>query len=257
MTPEQRPKVAYGDIVRPALGAAGRRGQAAKGLHGVVVDGIGRAIVENRIVPGTLLNADELTRTFGVSRSVVRECVRVLESMGLVQARPHVGTRVLTRENWDLLDPRIIDWYADSPGSARQRQELLELRSGIEPMAARLAATAVVPADALEEMGDCCGVMADAWRRRDKAAYFRADIRFHVLMLHHCGNDVIRQLAHTVAAALASRYVEETFFRDPSTPASVKRHRHLVVQLTARDASASEQAAREIVDQTLIEVGPA
>lgn len=237
----------------PGQGAGGRGRSNGKGLHGMVVEGVGRAIVEHRIAAGEVLHAEDLVRRYEVSRSVVRECVRVLESMGLVKARPHVGTRVLPREHWDLLDPRVIDWSAHSPGAVRQRTELLQLRAGIEPMAARLAAGAL-PEAALEEMDACCETMAGAYRRRDKEVYFRADIRFHVLVLDHCGNDVLRQLSHTVAAALASRYAEERFFRPASTPASVRRHRLLVVQLSAGDAPASEQAAREIVDQTLVEV---
>ncbi|MFI6347178.1 FadR/GntR family transcriptional regulator [Streptomyces sp. NPDC050560] len=227
-----------------------------KGLHGMVVEGVGRAIVEQRMEPGTVLHADELVRRYEVSRPVVRECIRVLESMGLVQARPHVGTRVLPRECWDLLDPRVIDWSAHSPGAVEQRRELLQLRAGIEPIAARLAAGAVA-GPALAEMGECCETMADAYRRRDREVYFRADIRFHVLLLDACGNTVLRQLSHTVAAALASRYSEEHFFRPASTPASVRRHRSLVDQLSAGDGPASEQAAREIVDQTLVEVSAA
>src|SRR5690625_555429 len=73
------------------------------GLYAQVVDVLGREIVNGDIEPGTIVYADQLCERLGVSRSVIREGVRTLSSMGLVEARPQVGTRVLPPEHWDVL----------------------------------------------------------------------------------------------------------------------------------------------------------
>ena len=66
--------------------------------------------------------------------------MRVLESMGLVAARRRVGITVLPPARWNPFDPDIIRWRLAGPDRLRHLQSLSELRSAIEPLAARLAA---------------------------------------------------------------------------------------------------------------------
>lgn len=113
-------------------------------LHARLVDTLGRRVVAD---PGLTLSPDEIGAEFGVSRTVVRETLRVLEAKGLVSARPNVGTRVRPRTDWNLFDPQVIDWRLHGPQRADQMRELLELRAGVEPMAARLAAERAGEAD--------------------------------------------------------------------------------------------------------------
>ncbi len=66
-----------------------------RGLHGEVVHTIGLQIVGGALQPGdTLPPEDELTSDLAVSRTVLREAVKVLAAKGLVEARPKIGTRV-------------------------------------------------------------------------------------------------------------------------------------------------------------------
>ncbi|CAM5383101.1 Vitamin B12 import ATP-binding protein BtuD [Streptomyces alboniger] len=60
---------------------------------------------------------EEIGQRFEVSRTVVRESLRVLEAKGLVSARPNVGTRVRPVSDWNLLDPDIIEWRAFGPSA--------------------------------------------------------------------------------------------------------------------------------------------
>ena len=66
------------------------------GLYGHVVDVLGQAIVDGTMHTGQVVYAEQLCEQLGVSRSVVREGLRALSSMGLIEARPQVGTRVLS-----------------------------------------------------------------------------------------------------------------------------------------------------------------
>src|SRR6478752_7553566 len=114
-------------------------------LHDSVVRRWGWDIVSGALAPGTRIAADEAASQLGVSRSVVREAVRVLDSMGLITVRRRVGITVLEPEHWNPFDPNIIRWRLAGPDRLDHLQSLSELRSAIEPLAARLAAQHATP----------------------------------------------------------------------------------------------------------------
>ena len=90
-------------------------GYPRRGLHGRVVDELGREIVGGRWMAGSPLpNEDDLAAELGVSRTVVRESIKVLQAKGLVEVRPRTGTRVRARRAWHLLDADVVGWlFAD------------------------------------------------------------------------------------------------------------------------------------------------
>lgn len=114
-------------------------------LHETVLDRLGSDIVAGVVAPGTRISADDVVTQYSVSRTVVREVVRVLESLGLLAVRRRVGITVLGEEHWNSLDPSVIRWKLAGPQRFEQLSSLSELRSGIEPLAARLAATRATP----------------------------------------------------------------------------------------------------------------
>jgi DNA-binding FadR family transcriptional regulator len=75
------------------------------GLHAELLDKLWRALAPHELAAGTVLRAEELEARYGVSRTVVRETIRVLESMGMVRSRRWVGTTVEPREHWNVYDP--------------------------------------------------------------------------------------------------------------------------------------------------------
>lgn len=120
--------------VEPELGRVGRRtaGNRGRGLHGQLVQQLGQMIVSGDLGADRPLVPEEIGQRFEVSRTVVRESLRVLEAKGLVSARPNVGTRVRPVSDWNLLDPDIIEWRAFGPQRDDQRRELSELRWTID-----------------------------------------------------------------------------------------------------------------------------
>ena len=115
-----------------------------RGLHGRVVDELGRRVVGGQWSAGSPLpNEDDLAADLGVSRSVVREAIKVLQAKGLVEVRPKTGTRVRARRAWHLLDADVVGWlYADLERGDElgDLREFHEVRVTIEAAAARLAA---------------------------------------------------------------------------------------------------------------------
>lgn len=177
---------------------------AFTGLHASVVDQMGLAIAGGEWQSGSIMRIEELEERYGVSRSVIREVLRVLASMGMVQSRRRVGVQVLPATEWNLYDPQVIRWRLASPGRVAQLRSLTELRTAVEPQAARLAATRAPLADASELMG-LAGKLWAAGRDGDTELFLRLDIQFHRLVLSSSGNEMFGKLNSLVAEVLAGR----------------------------------------------------
>ena len=114
-----------------------RRGPA----HSALARDIGVAIVTGRIAPGSTLPGEvEIAEQRGMSRSVVREALRMLSAKGLVVSKPKAGTRVRERLEWNLLDPDLLAWMFEGEPPAGFVSSLFQLRLIVEPAAAELAA---------------------------------------------------------------------------------------------------------------------
>jgi len=177
---------------------------APTGLHARLLDRLGLAICGGDLETGSVVRIDQLQERYGVSRSVVREAIRVLASMGLVAPRRRVGVQVLAAVRWNLYDPQVIRWRLASPARIAQLQSLTELRTAIEPEAARLAALRAPLADASELMG-LAGKMWAAGQANDAETFLALDIQFHRLVLSSSGNEMFAKLSTLVEAVLTGR----------------------------------------------------
>ncbi|MER7250639.1 FCD domain-containing protein [Kribbella sp. NPDC000426] len=240
------------DTAQARTGGTAPRPAAPSGLYGRVLDDLGREIVSGELPAGSIVMAEALCARFEVSRSVMRECLRALGSMGMVEGRPHVGTRVLPFTSWDLLNPQVVKWRAQSVQYVDQMRQLLELRLGVEQAAARLAAGRISEQDAAELRAAALR-MRDALEADDSHDYFAADERFHQLLLNGTGNPVIAQLSGTVGAALQVRRHDMRPGMHDMTSGSVERHLQLADALGKRDAGSAQEAAFALVDETLQE----
>ncbi|MDX3195224.1 FCD domain-containing protein [Streptomyces sp. MN03-5084-2B] len=204
-------------------------------LHARIVDELGRLIVGGVLGDGQPLVPEELGRRFSVSRTVVREALRVLESKGMVTARPRVGTWTLPPEAWDAIDPDVIAWRVGGPDGPEHLRELFELRLAIEPQAARMAARHRRP-DELAAMAAAYALMADAG---DTEAFRAADAQFHAALVRASGNPLIAQLQVPVVAAL----------RAQGEPAdTLAAHSRVLTLVLAKNADGAESACRGLLE---------
>jgi len=187
-----------------ALPAVLEDSSALTGLHARVLDLLGLAICAGDLETGSVVRIEQLQERYGVSRSVVREAIRVLASMGLVASRRRVGVQVLPAAKWNLYDPQVIRWRLASPARVAQLQSLTELRTAIEPEAARLAALRAPLAGASELMG-LAGKLWAAGQANDAETFLILDIQFHRLVLSSSGNEMFAKLNTLVEAVLAGR----------------------------------------------------
>src|SRR5882757_10147218 len=202
-------------------------------LHDNVLTALGGGIVAGGLKPGQVITLDGVSTTHGVSRSVAREVIRVLESMGMVASRRRVGITIQPPEKWNVFDPRVIRWRLESDDRAAQLVSLSELRRGFEPAAAALAAQRANPHQ--------CRIMAAAvsdmvmhGRSGDLEAYLLADKVFHQTLLEASGNEMFRALNAVVAEVLAGRTHHGMMPHRPNT-AAIALHDQVARAIRLRD----------------------
>ncbi|AOW86185.1 MULTISPECIES: FadR/GntR family transcriptional regulator [Streptomyces] len=223
-----------------------------RGLHGRVLDTLGPAITAGEYPAGSVLRTDELAQRFEVSRSVMREAVRVLESMHLVESRRRVGVTVLPECEWNVYDPQVIRWRLAGSERPRQLRSLTVLRSAIEPVAAGLAARLATPEQCAELTECALGMVANSRGHRLEAYLFH-DVAFHRVVLAASGNEMFARLGGVVAEVLAGRTHHDVMFEDPD-PAAVTLHVQVAEAIRARDAARAEELTREITVGALQEL---
>ncbi|MFG2331916.1 FadR/GntR family transcriptional regulator [Streptomyces sp. NPDC048604] len=224
----------------------------APGLHPQVLATLGLAITAGEYPPGTVLRSDELAERFDVSRTVVREVVRVLESMHLVESRRRVGVIVLPTEAWNVYDPQVIRWRLAGADRPRQLRSLTVLRSAVEPVAAGLAARHATPEQCRALTEEALGMVATS-RGRQLEAYLVHDIAFHRVVLNASGNEMFARLGDVVAEVLTGRTHHQVMFEDPD-PAAVTLHVQVAEAVRERDAERAERLTREIAVGALKEL---
>jgi DNA-binding FadR family transcriptional regulator len=224
----------------------------ARGLHAQVLERLGPAITAGEHPPGSVLRTDELAQEYGVSRSVMREAVRVLESMQLVASRRRVGVTVRPLEEWNVYDPQVIRWRLAGADRPRQLRSLTVLRSAVEPAAAGLAARHASPAQCAE-LTDCALGMVATSRGRRLEEYLVHDVAFHRVILAASGNEMFARLGDVVAEVLSGRTRHEVMFEDPD-PAAVTLHVRVAEAVREGDAAEAERLTREITVGALREL---
>ncbi|MFC8145094.1 FadR/GntR family transcriptional regulator [Streptomyces paradoxus] len=223
-----------------------------RGLHGHVLDTLGPEITAGEYPPGSVLRTDELAQRFDVSRSVMREAVRVLESMYLVESRRRVGVTVRPKSEWNVYDPQVIRWRLAGADRPRQLRSLTVLRSAIEPVAAGLAARHAT-SEQCAELTECALGMVAHSRGHKLEGYLLHDVAFHRVILEASGNEMFARLGDVVAEVLTGRTQHDVMFEDPD-PAAVTLHVQVAEAVRASDAVRAEALTREITVGALQEL---
>lgn len=210
-----------------------------------VTAAIGADICGGRYKPGTLLpRENDLCAAYGVSRTVVRESLKVLETKGLVHGRPRIGTVVRERAEWNLLDAQVLEWMGPEVLSAELLGAILEARRTVEPAAAGLAATRA-SAREIADLERACEEMAAAGA--DLEAFTAADARFHETLLRASHNPVFHQLSSIIHAALFHA-LHASNRAAPHREEALAVHRALVDALRLRDEARARAASLGILD---------
>lgn len=139
-----------------------------------------------------------LSAQLGVSRTVVREAIKVLAAKNLIEVKPKTGIRVRPRRFWNLTDPQLLGWLCEMRPDGQLLQTLCEVREILEPAAAELAARRATP-DEILAIQDCFARMERAKQR--VRAFITADFQFHGAIFTACHNDLLAQMSSVIRRA--------------------------------------------------------
>ncbi|MBA8825832.1 DNA-binding FadR family transcriptional regulator [Saccharopolyspora lacisalsi] len=214
------------------------------GLHGRVVDMLGREISAGVHPPGSVLRIEELEQRFEISRSVAREVVRTLASLRMVLGRKRVGVVVRPRSEWNTFDPNLIRWLL-AADRVNEVKTLVELRTAVEPVAAGAAAQRASGEDA-DRLVELAGEMTAHAEAGDLNTFLDCDVAFHSLMLAASGNEMFAQLHEVVEEVLRWRTGMGLMPERPAAIA-VRLHREIAECVHGGDRERAESAMRELV----------
>ena len=220
-----------------------------RGLHGQTVEALGARIVQGRYAPGSPLQPDEIEREFGISKTVLREAMRVLAAKGLVDPRQRRGTVVRPRSSWHLLDAVLLRWQSHD-ADAKFLDNLAEVRSIVEPAGARLAAQRRTDKD-LADLDAALTAMVDAGT--DTASVVEADVTFHRALLNAAHNELLSQMEVVIGAGLRAR--DQLVHSRQSWPDSIPVHRAILAAVRSGDPGAARRAMEALLEQASLDAG--
>ena len=204
-------------------------------IYQEIVRQVKAMIAEGRLKSGDQLPPErDLAEKFVVSRASVREALRALESLGLVEIRPGEGTFVREVSVESLIEPLALVMLSQREALG----ELFEARRLIEPALAALAARRATPED-VQEMERI--LEAQAKEVAAGRTGLEQDAQFHSAIGAAAHNRAITRIAHAVMDLL--RQSREDSLNMPGRPdRSHNDHRRLLAAIRGRDENAARQA---------------
>ena len=187
---------------------------------------LGKAIVEGEIQAGSKLSEPELALRYGVSRGPLREAIRRLEAVNLVELKPNVGARVVSLSLEQLLEVYLV-------------------REALEGMAARLAALHM-PAAEVADLRALLETHQRQMERDDSWAYFQkeGDLDFHYRIVQGSGNRRLIRLLCGDLYQVVRMYRFQFGMASPRARPAYDEHRLIVDAIEARDGEQTEMLMR-------------
>lgn len=207
----------------------------ARPAYRIVSDRLQELIVRGELAPGDPLPVEtELAEQFGVNRSTVREGIRQLESDGLVRREGRKRLHVAIPDEMALA-PRVTRALVMQSVTFR---ELWEVASELEPLAAKLAATAAEDHE-IEELRANTEQMAEAVEASEPV--IQLDMEFHALLAKFAKNRVLLLSREPVGMLLFRAFHEITPDLEQAASRNLDAHQKIVQSLANRDEVAAEE----------------
>ncbi len=180
-------------------------------------------IVRGKIGPGVALDEADIASRFKVSRTPVREAIRLLAASGLVQARPHRSAVVARPDETELI-------------------AMFEARQELEALCAGFAAERMTTAE-LKTLHMLNEALAAIVRKGDTQAYYENNDRFHAAIYHGAHNSYLAELARSTRSRVAP-FSWAQFQTLGRLERSYKEHSAIVDAISRRDATGAAEMMR-------------
>jgi len=220
--------------------------KSSRGHVTAVVDILGHRIAANHYTEGeTLPIEQELADSLQVGRNALREAVKVLSGKGLIATAARSGTRVRSRDDWNMLDPDVLRWHAD-PDIATDKfmLDLIEMRRIIEPKAAELAAARATREDVANIL-TAYEAMAEDDANLD--ARLKADIEFHSAILRASHNEVLTHFRHAIATYLKAHARLGQAVSEQESAADLESHHQIALAIATGKAKTAYSLTVEML----------
>lgn len=212
----------------------------------MVTSTLAQKILSGEFSPGTQLPTEaEMSQEMAVSRTALRESVRMLAGKGLIASRPRIGTIVLPSEQWNHLDSELLAWRERLPPDVNFIRALTEARQVIEPAAAAMAA--------LRADGTDLGRIQTAYDRMcggqtaDIEGTVAADEDFHLSILRASKNEIFANFGAVIGSALRMSF-RLTTRAAQNFSASLATHGAVLEAIRMRDATKSRDLMTGLID---------
>ncbi|MGF6712276.1 DNA-binding FadR family transcriptional regulator [Luteibacter sp. W1I16] len=218
----------------------------SRGLHNLVVQQLGRLIVSGELAPGEGLPREEvLAERLNVSRTALREAMKVLVAKGLIESRQRTGARVREAIHWNQLDADVLGWRCASMPTESFVEKLVEMRELIEPGAAAAAARRRTDAQ-LVTLKAAYDAMAAS---EDLDAWAEADLAFHETLLRATNNELMVSLFSVIETALGTFFLLSA--RNAANfKAALPHHEKVYEAVRRRQPEVARQAMLRMVSES-------
>ncbi|MGF6396118.1 GntR family transcriptional regulator [Pseudomonas plecoglossicida] len=199
-------------------------------LHDTVLDHLRRFIIEGTLKPGIKINERELCEVLGISRTPLREALKVLAVEGLIELQPNRGARVAQMSDTEI-------------------RETFELMSGIEAFNGQLACERITDAEVIN-IKSLHYQMLQAKENNDLSLYFQKNAAIHDAISQAARNETLRKTYLTLNRRIQSiRYVSNR--SDAKWDRAILDHEEMIQALEERDAD----RLRDILRNHILDAG--
>jgi DNA-binding GntR family transcriptional regulator len=188
---------------------------------------IEQAIINGELTPGTRLEEQELAERYNVSRTPVRETLKLLASSGLVEMRGRQGAVVAT-----LTIPKLI--------------EMFQVMAELEGLCARNAARRISPMR-LHELDVSHKACIDAVEAKDPEGFYEANRIFHEQIYTASSNQCLEEMTRSLRNRVAPyrRYVT---YQPGRMMESIGEHERILTAIRSGDGDTAASASRDHVN---------
>jgi DNA-binding FadR family transcriptional regulator len=222
-------------------------------LYEQITARIARDIVSKRFPAGSTIPSEpQLVAAFGVSKTVARETVQTLESVGLVRVQHGRRTVVVDEQEWDILSRTIQEAYRAENLGRELIAELYEVRLQLEPTAARWAAERATPEESqqIREILDAMGQSLNAPR-----TFLDHDHAFHVAVVRAASNRVLRAILRDIRELLITSW-DMSVLSSGDVRTVFTQHQRIAEAISSANGAEAEQAMREHLEWAVAKDSP-
>ncbi len=193
-------------------------------LHDEVAERLRELIRSGELEPKSRVNELELAERFGISRTPLREAIKILATEGLLELLPNRGARVASISNQEI-------------------DEMIEVVAGLEAVAADLACQHITDKEvaAIEAMHQR---MVAAWKQQDNAGYFTLNRQIHEAIMTASRNVTLQGIYENLSGR-----IQRTRYSAHKTPEqwqkAITEHEQMIKLLKTRDAESLARLMRE------------